>query len=164
MPQPGGEGKVESGGSGENHISVNFGQAERAIERRQMDAFAEVVEFLSIPDALALFDVLRDMRAVLSNQQILFQAGNGFVVGEFVAAVVGFRADRENFPEQNRIEQQVTAIESLNLDFAANDASIGVTVGSSAGVLICMLLENIRHGLPPNSRFSASLTLLITTS
>lgn len=67
MPQPGGERKFRSGGGGKNHISVNFGQAERAIQRRQVEAFAKVIELFSIPDSLALFNVLRDMRAVLSD-------------------------------------------------------------------------------------------------
>lgn len=164
MPVSGGERKVRSGGCREDHVSINLGQVKRAIQRRQMEAFAEVVEFLPVPDSFALFDVLRDMRAVLSDQQILFQAGNGFVAGELVTAVVSFRAGGKNFPDQNRVEQQVTTAEPLNLDLAANDASVSVPVGNSAGVFICLLLENTRHGLSSNSRFKPSLTLSITTS
>jgi hypothetical protein len=39
-----------------------------------------------------------DVWTVLRDKQIFAKARDGFVVGEFVAAIIGFSAWRENFP------------------------------------------------------------------
>jgi hypothetical protein len=88
----------------ERDLTIHVIERQGAINRRQGKIVMEIIDFLIGPCVILMSNVVGDVGPVLRDEQVLAKARNGFVVGEFIASIIGFSAWREDFPEQYRIQ------------------------------------------------------------
>ena len=84
----------------EADVIVDAVQRQLAIQRDELHNVFQLVIVEIFPRTIILLQQLRDVGPMVRNQQILTEARNRFVVGEFVAAIVSFGRIRQNLDKK----------------------------------------------------------------